>query len=128
MSEKPKTGLTRSAEELISDFLGVPQDESRSRRRPTRDLAGLMEDILVKHQIGRDSPEHTIRENWAAIVGGPNAHYSHAAQIDPRGRLVVLASHAVVRNELFHHRKIIVEKIQKLLGCSHIREINVRAG
>jgi hypothetical protein len=33
-----------------------------------------------------------------------------------------------VRNELFHHRKLIVEKIRRLPGCAHVREINVRAG
>jgi hypothetical protein len=124
----PGHSLPRSAEELIADFLQVPQDPNRSRRRPTQALSDLMEGILQKHQIGREAPEHTIRENWAQVVGGPNAAYSHAVQIDPRGRLTVLASHSVVRNELFHHRAVIVEKIRKLPGCSHIREINIRAG
>lgn len=128
MSQEPQKGLTRSAEELIADFLQVPQDESRARKRPTQDVASLMENLLIKHQIGRESPEHTIREHWAEVVGPANAHYSHAAQIDPRGRLVVLASHGVVRNELFLHRATIVAKIRKLPGCAHVREINLRAG
>lgn len=128
MPNEPRRELTRTAEELIADFLSVPRDESRARRRPTQNLSVLVEDILQKNQIGRDAPEHTIREHWAEVVGPANAHYSHAAQIDPRGRLVVLASHSVVRNELFHHRATIVANIRKLPGCSHVREINVRAG
>ncbi len=120
--------LPKSAEALIADFLQVPNDKSPSRRRPTKDIGGLMETLLQKYQIGRDSPEHTIREHWTELVGGANAHYSHASLIDPRGRLVVLASHSVVRNELFHHRALIVEKIRKLPGCSHVRELHLRAG
>ncbi len=128
MPNEPRRELTRSAEDLISDFLMVPREQSRGRRRPTQELGSLVESLLLKHQIGREAPEHTIREHWADVVGASNAHYSHAAQIDPRGRLVVLASHSVVRNELFHHRELIVANIRKLPGCSHVREINVRAG
>jgi Dna[CI] antecedent, DciA len=128
MAEEPTNPLPKSAEQLISDFLQVPHDGSRSRRRPTQGLAPLVEGILDKYRIGREAPEHTLRENWAQVVGHANAHYSHVAEIDARGRAVVLASHSVVRNELFHHRASIVEKIRKLPGCGHIREIHVRAG
>jgi hypothetical protein len=125
--EPPKFSF--QAEKLIASLRRIPDETSpRMRKRPTKELAGLVEDLLVKHQIGRDSPEQTIRDRWAEIVGPANAHYSHAGHIDPRGRLAVLASHAVVRNELFHHRKAIVEKIRKLPGCAHVREINLRAG
>ena len=117
------------AEKLIAALRRIPDETpARMRKRPTRELGELVENLLVEHQIGRDSPEQTIRDNWITIVGAANAQYSHAAQIDARGRLAVLASHAVVRNELFHHRKLIVEKIQKLPGCAAVREINVRAG
>jgi hypothetical protein len=128
MSKEPDNKLPRSAENLIADFLSIPHDPSRARRRPINEIGGLMEQLLIKHQIGRDTPEHLIREQWSQIVGGPNAHYSHPTEIDPRGRLIVLASHAVVRNELFHHRAAIVQKIRLLPGCGQVREIHVRAG
>ncbi len=121
--------FSRHAEKLIADLRRIPDaTPDRMRKRPTRELAGLVEDLLVKHQIGRESPEQTIRDHWVEVVGPANAHYSHAAQIDPRGRLTVLASHAVVRNELFLHRKLIAEKIRKLPGCNHVRDLNIRAG
>ena len=128
MSKENEKKLPRSADELISDFLAVPHQPDRSRRRPTLEVGGLVEQILIKHQIGRDAPEHLIREQWSQIVGGANAHYSHPTEIDPRGRLIVLASHAVVRNELFHHRALIVDKIRKLPGCAKVRELHIRAG
>ena len=128
VSDSPQS-FSRHAEKLIADLRRIPDETpDRMRKRPTRELASLVEDLLVKHQIGRDSPEQTIRDNWAEIVGPANAHYSHATQIDARGRLTVLASHAVVRNELFLHRKLIAEKIRKLKGCSHVRDLSIRAG
>jgi len=42
--------------------------------------------------------------------------------------LLVLVSHAVVRNELFHHRLMILEKLRKLPGCAEIRGLTLRAG
>jgi hypothetical protein len=87
----------------------------------------IIEQLLQKHQIGRESPEHTIREHWKDIVGAANASYSHPAMIE-RNQLIVLAGHAVVRNELFHHRDEIVARIKKLPGCEHVKAINLRAG
>jgi hypothetical protein len=106
----------------------IPSDEpARAKRRATQPLAGVLEQLLQKHQIGRDSPEHIIRDNWPKLVGDANAAYSHPAMID-RNRLVVLARHAVVRNELFHHRDEIVARIRQLPGCGDVKAINLRAG
>jgi len=128
MPDEPKE-FSRTAEELIASLRRMPLEIPRGmRKRATKDLAPLIEEILVKNQIGRDSPEQTIREKWIEIVGPANAQYSHPARIERERSLVVLASHSVVRNELFHHRLLILGKVQKLPGCDHVREINIRAG
>ena len=127
MAEDPHRRFTRSAEELISDFLSVPHEPTRGRKRPTQNLMGLMEQLIVKHRIAPEAPEHKVRAEWAAIVGPANAQYSHPAEIDERGRLSILTTHAVVRNELFHHRALILEKIRKLPGCAHVRELQLRS-
>ena len=128
MPNEPKP-FSRIAEGLIGDFRGVPNTDPRKmRRRPTRELAAVVEELMVKHQIGRDSPDHTIREHWAELVGGANAAYSHAVRIDYGRRLVVHASHAVVRNELFLHRAEIIGRIQKLPACAGVTELHLRAG
>jgi len=128
MADDPKE-FSRTAEDLIASLRRLPLDIPKGmRKRATKDLGPLIEEILVKNQVGRDSPEQTIREKWPEIVGHANASYSHPARIERERSLVVLTSHSVVRNELFHHRKLIVDKIQKLPGCGHVREINVRAG
>jgi hypothetical protein len=121
--------FSKAAEELIGDFRGIPFTEPRKMlRRPTMTMAPLIEELLVKYQIGRHSCEQTIRDHWPEIVGAANASYSHPVRIERGKSLLVLISHAVVRNELFLHRDVIREKIRKLPGCDHVTEIRLRAG
>jgi hypothetical protein len=126
MPDAPKE-FSHEVENLIASFRGLPEDESRARHRPTQDLAKLIDELLIKHRISHDSLEHSIREKWPELVGAPNAAYSHPVVIE-RGQLLVLVSHAVVRNELFHHRLQILDKLRKLPGCGEIRGIMLRAG
>jgi hypothetical protein len=129
MPPEDPPAFSKLAEELIGEFRGVPFGEPRrQKKRPTKDLAALVEQILQKHQIGRDAPEHTIRARWPELVGPANAAYAHPVQIDPRGRLLVLVSHSVVRNELFHHRATLLQRIQSLPGCDHVKALTLRAG
>lgn len=127
MPEQPHA-FSKLAEELVGDLRRLPSDEPpRSRKRATQPLATLLEDLLQKHQIGRSSPEQTIRDHWAELVGSANASYSHPARIE-RNQLIVLAAHSVVRNELFLHRAEIVARIKKLPGCGAVKSLNLRAG
>jgi hypothetical protein len=120
--------FSKLAEELVGDLRGMASEEPRRAvKRPTKELATVVEELMVKHQIGRPSPEQAIRDRWAELVGPANASYSHAARIE-RGRLVVLAAHSVVRNEIFLHREEIVQRIRKLPGCEGVRSLNIRAG
>ena len=125
--DEPHT-FSKLAEELVGDLRGVPYDEPRrEKKRATQPLATVVEQLLQLHQIGRESPEHTIRTHWPEIVGAGNASYSHPAMIE-RNMLNVLAGHSVVRNELFHHRDAIVARIRLLPGCGHVKAINLRSG
>jgi hypothetical protein len=127
-AKKDEFQFSKLAEELVGSLRRLDsQDPPRARRRATRPLADVVEHLLQKHQIGREAPEHTIREQWPSIVGVANAAYSHPGMIE-RNRLAVLAGHAVVRNELFHHREEIVARIQKLPGCGHVKAIHLRVG
>lgn len=126
MSEDP-IEFSRAVENLIAGFREVPEDKSRSKRRKTIELGSLVDELLVKYRISHDSIEHSIREKWSELVGAANASYSHPVVVE-RGLLVVLVSHAVVRNELFQHRESIVEKLKKLPGCADIKGMALRAG
>lgn len=124
----PSPTFSKLAEQLVAELRQVPYEEPRrAKKRPTRPLADLVEELMQKHQIGRDSPEQVIRDHWTEIVGPAAAAYSHAAKIE-RNMLLVLVPHAVVRNELFHHRAEIVARIRKLRGCGDVKALNLRAG
>jgi hypothetical protein len=124
-TDEPKE-FSREVENLIAGLRGLPTDEGRSRRRHTIELGSLIDELLVKYRISHDSVEHSIRDKWASLVGVANATYSHPLAVE-RNLLVVLVSHAVVRNELFMHRETIVEKLRKLPGCDHIRGLALRS-
>lgn len=131
MPDQPHS-FSRLAEELVGDLRGVVYNEPRrSRKRPTQPLADVVEQLMQLHQIGRQSPEQTIRDHWRELVdpngGNANSSNSHPARIE-RNMLTVLAAHSVVRNELFHHRSEIVTRIRQLPGCAHVKALNLRAG
>src|SRR3954470_4643166 len=97
MPEQPHQ-FSKIAEELVCDLRGIASEEpARAKKRPTLPLGLVVEQLMQLHQIGREAPEHTIRENWPALVGAANAVYSHPARLE-RNMLTVLSAHAVVRN------------------------------
>jgi hypothetical protein len=126
MSDEPKE-FSRAVENLIAGFRVLPEDSSRSKRRTPTDLTALVDELLIKYRISHDSLEHSIREKWVELVGVANASYSHPVVVE-KGLLVVLVSHAVVRNELFLHRQSILEKLQKVPGCTAIKGLALRTG
>lgn len=117
------------AEDLVASLRRIPsEDATGSRRRPTRELAELVDSLRSKHGIGRPTAEQALRDNWKEIVGPANASYSNAVRIDERGRLVVHVSHSVVRNELFLNRAEILERIRKIPGCATIKQLHLSQG
>ena len=121
--------FSKVAEDLVASLRRIPSEDAKgSRRRPTRELAELVDSLRAKHGIGRPTAEQAIREQWKEVVGPANASYSHAVRIDERGRLVVHASHSVVRNELFLNRAEIVERIRKIPGCATIKQLHLSQG
>jgi hypothetical protein len=128
MSNPPQP-FSKVAEELIASLRRIPTREPRNmRKRPTQEAGALVESLMVKHRIGRPAPEDAIRERWVELVGAPIAAYSHAVTLEQGRKLIVNASHAVVRNELFLHRAEIVARIRKLPGCAGVQELWVKAG
>lgn len=127
MADTETRAFRREVENLIAGFRALPEDEGRSKRRKTTDIATVIDELLVKYRISHDSIEHSIRDSWPKIVGEANAAYSHPVVLE-RGQLLVLVSHAVVRNEMFLHRMQILAKLQKLPGCGGIRGLTLRAG
>jgi hypothetical protein len=121
--------FSRAAEDLIASLRRIPSEDPRGiRRRPSREFVELIDGLRAKHGIGTPTAEQAIREKWPEIVGPANAAYSHAVRIDERGRLLVHASHAVVRNELFLNRAEIIERLRRIPGCASIGRLHLSQG
>lgn len=120
--------FSRKVENLIADLRGVPGDQSRSRKRREHLLGESIDKLLHKYRIGVDAPDHTIQQHWVEIVGSANAAYSHPVRIDKSGRLLVLTSHAVVRDELRLLETVLLQRVRQLQGCETVSGLVIRAG
>ncbi len=118
----------RHIENLIASFRGLPPDRSRSKLRETRPVGDAIAEIVDQFRIGLPSLETAIMENWDKIVGPANAGFVHLLKIENERRALIAVTNPVVRQELFFHRKLLLQRIQALPGCSGIREIVLRAG
>lgn len=118
----------RHIENLIASFRGMPADRSRSQPRETLPIGKLIPDLLEKHRIGLPTREDTIAQNWPGIVGPANAGFVHLMKIERNRRVYVAVTNPIVRQELFFHRKLILDRIRALPGCKDLRELVLRAG
>ena len=120
--------FSREVENMIADLRGLPRDRSRSKLRETTSMSGLVADVMEKYRVGMPSQEDTIMENWVTVVGSAAAHYAHLLRIEDERRVFVAVTNQIVRQELFFHRKLILQRLQALPGCKGLRELILRAG
>ncbi len=128
MSDEPHR-LSRLAEDLIASLRRIPSEDPRGiRRKPSKGVSEVIEALKAKYGIGVPTAEQAIRDVWPEIVGPANASYSNAVRIDERGRLIIHATHAVVRNELFLNRAEILGRIRKVPGCTAVKQLHLIQG
>ncbi len=118
----------RHVENLIAALRGLPEDKGRSNPREPHSSEKLMEQVLERYRLLEKTPEQTILENWASLVGPANAEYSRLMRIDESRQAIVGVTNPVVRQELFFHRREVLERIRALPGCGRIAGIRFRAG
>ncbi len=120
--------FSRDVENLIAALRGLPEDRTRSILREPRSSEDLMADLTRSYRLDGRTPEEAIQENWAQLVGNANAEYSRLMRIDERRRAIIGVSNPIVRQELFFHRKEVLQRLRALPGCGGIRTILLRAG
>jgi hypothetical protein len=124
----PEPKFSRDVENMIADLRGLPPDESRSRLRATRPVSELADHLLHKHRIGMRTPEEAIRDAWVEIVGAPNAEFCHPLRIDRERVLIVGVSNPIIRQELLFHKALVLQRVQAIPACAHVKEVMFRAG
>ncbi len=123
-----RVGFTREVENLIASLRGLPENRSRSIPRESRSLQSLIPKLLEDHLASSESLEEQIAKEWETIIGSANAAYARPLRVESKSRLFVAVSNNVIRQELFFHRKLILERVRNLPGCSTIREVVLRTG
>ena len=119
--------FSRLAEELIGDFRKLPFDEPAAmRRRATKPVASVIEELIAKYKIGTTAIEDSIRAEWPALVGQANAQYSIPMNVDDRSILMVGYSHSMVHTNLSMMKPTILAKVKALPNCGHIKDIRFK--
>ncbi len=113
---------------MIASLRGLPPDRSVSKLRETAPVGKFVQDVMEKYRVGMPSREDTIMQNWEKIVGPTNVQYAHLLNIENERRVFIAVTNQIVRQELFFHRKLILQRIQALPGCKNLRELTLRAG
>lgn len=112
----------RHVENLIASLRGLPEDRSRSRLRETLPVGDALDKVIEKHKLGKPRVEETIQQNLDTVLGSANAHYCRLAKVE-RGRVFIVVSHSVIRQELNFNRPLILKRLQALPGGSALREV-----
>ncbi|OUW18538.1 MAG: hypothetical protein CBD18_02510 [Opitutales bacterium TMED158] len=119
--------FSRSAENLIANLRGVPEDYSPIVRE-TRDMGAVFDRILERYKIGVESLEDRIRDNWAQIVGPANATHCSPARIERERTLIIAVSNPIIRQELQFNQAILLKNLRSIPQGEQIRSVVFRSG
>lgn len=115
-------------EREIARFLGVPDEENPPRNRPTKSIGNLVDVLVDRYHLDRETPEETILQNWPHIVGENFSKRCYPERITASGTLIVAVPNTVVRRELMFMETRILTAIGSLQGCEHIRSVTLKSG
>lgn len=115
-------------EREIARFLGVPDEEYPPRNRSTKSLDSLVDLLVDRYHLDRETPEETILQHWPHIVGEPFSKRCYPERVTASGTLIVAVPNTVVRRELMFMEARILTAIGSLPGCDHIRAVSLKSG
>lgn len=120
--------FSRDVENLIANLRNLPEKRSRAREHPTKDLASLIENCFEHYEIGKETPESIIAENWTQIIGERFASRCALERIDRSGRMVIQVANPILRRELGFVEDRIMTRVRSLNRCGHIQGVVFKAG
>jgi hypothetical protein len=115
-------------EKEIAAFLQVPDEDAPANDRGTKPINSIVELLIDRYHLDRETPEETILNNWNRIVGEAFAKRCHPERISPAGALIVAVPNTVVRRELMFMEDRILTALGSLQGCGHIRSVVLKSG
>jgi hypothetical protein len=119
--------FSKSTEDIIADFRGLPRTVSFSSRKPPTPLKNLLVVLKEQYKLETPSPERSLVENWETVFGSSLAGRCNPVRIKDDHTLIISVTNQTLRSELQFQKRAILQRIQKLEHCSQIRELRIRS-
>ena len=118
---------TRKERALLADFLEVPVAEDPKKEALPLTMKEVVELAWANWGIDQtSSPEQVISENWQKVVGIKFAGKCAPERLtENTGTLFIKTASGPIKQELGFDRKQILKRIQKLKGCSLVKELKI---
>lgn len=113
---------------LLNEFKGLPQDRLEYDVSSSKPIDSLIEVLINRYHIEQATPEETIMSHWRELLGETNAHRCSPVRLDAQQTLHIAVSNPTLRRELMFNQRTILQRLQQLPGCDHIRAIRLVAG
>ena len=113
---------------LIADFLELPLPEDPAKESHPPSIKQVIEKAWENWGIDQEkSPEQVISENWDKVVGRSFAGKWAAPErlTENTGILFIKTASGPIKQELGFEKKQILKRIQKLEGCSLVKELKI---
>ncbi|MEK9633589.1 MAG: DUF721 domain-containing protein [Opitutae bacterium] len=118
---------SRKERALIADFLELPLPEDPAKESHPLSIKQVIEKAWENWGIDQEkSPEQVISENWDKVVGRSFAGKCAPERLTGNtGTLFIKTASGPVKQELGFEKKQILKRIQKLEGCSFLKELKI---
>ena len=117
--------LFKYREDLISDFLGLPRNQTQPSKRAPASIHTLMVMLRERYKLEQPSPERSLVENWEKIFG-KLAGRCNPLRIKDGTVLIISVTNQTLRAELQFQKNSLLKKIQKLEHCESIKDLVIR--
>lgn len=118
--------FSKSIEDVIADFRGLPRTVTASSRKDPLPLDNLLVVLKEQYKLEEPSPERILVENWGEVFGSM-AGRCNPVRIKNDTTLVISVTNQTLRSELQFQKRAILGRIQKLAHCEEIRELVIRS-
>lgn len=119
--------FTKSTEDMIADFRGLPRTVTNSSRRQPVPLDNLLVVLKEQYKLETPSPERSLVESWDSIFGSSLAGRCHPVRIKDKNTLIISVTNQTLRSELQFQKRAILQRIRKLEHCSEICDLRIRS-
>ena len=119
--------FSKSTEDIIADFRGLPRSVTASSRKQPTALDNLLVVLKEQYKLDTPSPERSLVESWEAVFGSSLAGRCNPVRIKDNRTLVISVTNQTLRSELQFQKRAILKRIQKLEHCGQINELVIRS-